>query len=655
MLRKYIYKNDMKFSNLMIRVVSVAALLLAMQTTLVYGDDFLEPEVAFKYAARVVDSNTLEVTFKIADGYYLYREKFRFSVEPASLKLGAPKLPAGKVKVDEFFGKVETYRGDLKIQLPIVEKGGLASRIKLKTVYQGCADAGICYPPLDRVSDLVILASTSGGAPSDGGIAAITGASSTPAIAALAKNSPQMNTPAASTAAPAMDVPGAAQAFGAKATRPAVPENEESRIVRLLRGGDFWAIVFGFLVFGLLLAFTPCVFPMIPIISGIIAGEGHQITRSRSFLLSLSYVLGMAITYTVAGIAAGLSGTLLSNALQNIWVLGTFALVFVLLALSMFGFYELQLPSTLQSKLSDASNRIGGGKMSGTFFMGALSAIIVGPCVAAPLAGALLYIGQSRDVVLGGSALFAMAIGMGVPLLLVGLSAGTLLPKAGAWMDAVKKFFGVMLLAVAVWVMSPALPVVAVMLAVSALLIVSAIYLHAIDPLPAHARGAHRFWKGIGVMALLAGAALLIGALSGGRDILQPLSGLRLAGAPSESTVTRFERVRNVAELDARLASAGRPVMLDFYADWCVSCKEMEHYTFSDPKVQAKFTGMLLLQADVTANNPDDQQLLKRFKLFGPPGIIFFDAKGGELADGRTIGFQEAERFLKTLEYVTGV
>jgi thiol:disulfide interchange protein DsbD len=434
-------------------------------------------------------------------------------------------------------------------------------------------------------------------------------------------------------------------------------ENAESHVVALLKGGNFWEIVLAFLGAGMLLALTPCVLPMIPIISGIIVGEGHHLTRTRSFVLSLAYVLGMALMYAGAGVAAGLSGTLLSSALQNAWVLGAFALIFVVLALSMFGFYELQLPTALQSRLADASNRVGGGKLGGVFAMGALSAIIVGPCVAAPLAGALLYIGKTRDVVLGGSALFAMAIGMGVPLLLVGLSAGTLLPKAGAWMNAVKKSFGVMLLGMAIWVVSPLLPTAVVMLAVSVLLIVSAIYMHAMDPLPPHAHGPHRFWKGVGVICLVAGIALLVGVLSGSRDILQPLAGLRVAtpaSAAPAAQAAQFERVKSLAELESRLSAANKPAMLDFYADWCVSCKEMERYTFSDPAVQARFSGMLLLQADVTANDEQDKALLKRFSLYGPPGIIFFDARGKELADVRVVGYQESGDFLKTLGYVTG-
>jgi thiol:disulfide interchange protein DsbD len=651
------YSAAIMKSSRVVHLLAMTILLFAGLSAPARADDeFLEPEVAFKYAAKVIDPHLVEVSFNIVDGYYLYRDKFHFSVEPDSVKLGEPQFPAGKVKNDEFFGKVEIYHGNIKIRLPIAGGQSGTGSIKLKTVYQGCAEAGICYPPQERISELKLVAATAKNSSPGGGLPSIT-ASAGPAVAAMAKNAPQMNTPASFAA---MDVPAApvVTAALAKIANPTPPpESEESRIVALLKGGSFWAIILGFLGVGLLLALTPCVFPMIPIISGIIVGEGHSLTRMRSFLLSLSYVLGMAIMYTAAGVAAGLSGTLLSNTLQNAWVLGAFALVFVALAMSMFGFYELQLPAALQSRLADASNRVGGGKLGGSFAMGALSAIIVGPCVAAPLAGALLYIGQTRNVVLGGAALFAMALGMGVPLLLVGLSAGTLLPKAGAWMDAVKRGFGVMLLALAIWVVSPVIPAAAMMLAAAALFIVSAIYLRAVDPLPAHAHGAHRFWKGVGVISLVAGVALLIGVLSGSRDILQPLSALRLAGPASGATAmpaAHFERIKSLDELQSRLASANKPAMLDFYADWCVSCKEMERYTFSDPQVQTRFSGMLLLQADVTANNADDQALLRRFNLFGPPGIIFFDPQGKELGGARVIGYQESDVFLKTLGYVTG-
>jgi thiol:disulfide interchange protein DsbD len=365
----------------------------------------------------------------------------------------------------------------------------------------------------------------------------------------------------------------------------------------------------------------------------------------------------MAVTYTAIGVAAALSGSLLSAALQNPWVLGTFALVFVALAMSMFGFYDLQLPSALQSQLHSANSRLKGGQYGAVAVMGVLSAAIVSPCIAAPLAGALLYISQTRDVMLGGFALFAMALGMGVPLIAVGTAGGAFLPKSGHWMKSVKHFFGVLLLGVAIWIVSPVVPDLAVMLAWAALLVISAMYLHALDPLPHEASGFVRFWKGVGVLSLVAGVALVLGALAGSRDPLQPLAGFRLASAEAGGPAgaageVRFERVRSVAELDARLKAVAAPVMLDFYADWCVSCKEMERFTFTDREVRARLDGMVLLQADVTANNADDKALLKRFRLFGPPGIIFFDAQGREIPGVRVIGYQPADKFAKTLDQV---
>jgi thiol:disulfide interchange protein DsbD len=398
---------------------------------------------------------------------------------------------------------------------------------------------------------------------------------------------------------------------------------------------------------------------MVPILSGIIVGEGRVATKGRAFALSAAYVLGMAVTYTAIGIAAALSGQLLSAALQNPWVLGAFAAIFVALSLSMFGFYEIQLPAALQSRLNDASNRLTGGHLGAVALMGMLSAAIVSPCVAAPLAGALLYISQTRDVVLGGAALFAMAIGMGVPLIAVGVTEGAFLPRSGHWMKSVKKFFGFLLLGVAVWIVAPVMPAVASMLAWAALLVVGAMYLHALDPLPYEASGYARFWKGVGVLALVAGVALVVGALAGGRDPLQPLAGFRVSeaaagasGAQAQAGEVRFERVATLADLDARLKVSTKPVMLDFYADWCVSCKEMERFTFTDPKVRERLADFTLLQVDVTKNNADDKALLKRFRLFGPPGIIFFDAKGQEIEGLRVIGFQNAERFLQSLSHV---
>jgi len=578
------------------------------------SDELLEPEKAFQFAARAVDSRTLEVRFLIADGYYMYRDKFRFALEDAhGAALGAPQLPSGIRKKDEFFGEVETYRKSVSVLLPLERSNAAAQSVKLNVTSQGCADIGVCYTPMESSATLQ-LAALSG---SDAGA----GAGNAPVLS----EAPRVIEPAASFSIFASDLD----------------------IAKLFEG-SLLIVLLSFLGFGLLLAFTPCVLPMVPILSGIIAGEGRSLNKARALLLSVSYVLGMAVAYAAAGVAAAYSGSLLAAALQNAWVLGTFALVFVWLALSMFGFYDLQLPGFLHHRLHSAHRRLEGGKIVSVAAMGVFSAIIVSPCVAAPLAGALLYISQTKDVVLGGAALFAMALGMGVPLIAVGVSEGALLPKSGAWMEGVKKFFGVLLLGVAIWIVSPIVPVAVQMIAWAALLVGSAMFLRAIDPLPAAANGWARLWKSVGMLALIAGIAMLLGALSGARDPLKPLAGLTGGGAAAEAPVN-WVRVNSLPELEERLRSAGRPVMLDFYADWCVSCKEMEKFTFSEPRVRAVMDRMLLLQADVTENSEQHKLLLKRFSLFGPPGIIFFDAKGREIKGLRVVGYQDSDHFLKTL------
>jgi len=580
----------------------ILILLFSLLLSLAHAEEFLDPAVAFKPTARALDGQTIEVSFEIAKGYYLYRHAFRFAAEEGAANLGEPQIPKGKEKDDENFGKVEVYYKTVAIRVPVERISSGVLPLKLNVTSQGCADAGVCYPPQTQAVSLELP-----------------DPASTPSLAATEAGS----------------------------------GDESSMIANTLKNAGFWGNLAFFFIAGLGLSLTPCVFPMIPILSGIIAGQGHQNSHARGLALSLAYVLGMAVTYAAAGIAAGLTGTLLSAALQNPWVLGSFALVFVVLSFSMFGFYELQLPTALQSKLSEESGHLQGGRGIGVFLMGALSALIVGPCVAAPLAGALLYIGQTGDAVLGGTALFVMALGMGAPLIAVGVAGGSLLPKTGPWMEGVKKGFGVLLLATAVWLVSPVTPVVVQMLAWAALLIIPAIYLHALDPLPSHAKGWQRFWKGIGIVMLLTGAALLIGALAGNRDPLQPLAGLRGQATAAEVKKLPFEPVRSLTELEAKVAAAsaaGKPVMLDFYADWCVSCKEMERFTFSDTAVQARLAGFKLLKADVTGNTPEDKALLTRFKLFGPPGILFFDQHGKEKETVRVVGFQDAPTFMRSLE-----
>ncbi len=597
------------------------------------AQDVLEPEKAFRLSARALDARTIEVRYRIEDGYYMYRDKFRFAAEPATVKLGPVSLPPGKIKQDEFFGKVETYRGDLAVRIP-VEAG--ADRLKLAVTSQGCADIGICYPPMTQHAEIVMaaLSSTIGGG---GSSLFSTGA------------------PETSAAAPSSGVDASAGQFvGRPVSGQLEVISDESTAAGILAGGSLWAIFGFFFLAGLLLTFTPCVLPMIPILSGIIVGEGREAhDKGRALALSLAYVAGMAVTYTALGVAAGLAGSMFGGALQNPWVLAAFAAIFVGLAFSMFGFYDITLPSFLHTKLTHASNKLTGGHVGAVVVMGALSAAIVSPCIAAPLAGALVYISQSRDVTLGGTALFSMAVGMGVPLVAVGVTEGALLPRSGHWMKSVKKFFGFLMLGVAIWIVAPVIPVVAQMFLWAALLIVGAMYLHALDPLPHDASDTTRFWKGVGVMSLLAGVALAIGVFSGHRDILQPLSGFRAGAGSGADTTLKFEKVRSLAELDARLKTVSAPVMLDFYADWCVSCKEMEQFTFSDARVRDALGTMVLLKADVTANNEDDKALLKRFNLFGPPGIIFFDPKGQEINGLRVIGYQPADRFLESLAHAT--
>ena len=584
---------------------------------------FLPPDQAFGIEVSVIDARTLRAKFRVTPTYYLYRDKVSFSVKSGSAKILSVNMPKGDLKNDPNFGAMMVFHQSFQAEIALVNNSTTAQSIILEATYQGCSDNGLCYPPIIKEIKLRLpVSAVTAAAP----VAAILTAP-LPPIAQTDASISQIT-----TQAPAIQTPS--------------PSSENSKIAQVFKQKSFWLVVSFFFGAGLLLALTPCVFPMIPILSGIIVGRGQHVTKMHGFLLSLAYVLGMAVTYAAIGVAAGLTGSLLSVALQNPWVLGSFAAVFVVLSLSMFGFYELQLPSALQSKLSGTSNRLHGGHLSGVFVMGALSAIIVSPCVAAPMAGALLYIGQTQDAVLGGVALFAMAVGMGAPLLLIGASAGALLPKAGAWMEAIKNIFGVMMLAVAIWLISSLLPLSVVMLLWAALLILSAVYLHAFEALACNSSGWHKLGKGIGIIIMLMGIALLIGALSGARDILRPLGALGGAQAIAQTTHMKFERVKNLAELDARVAQAkGKTVMLDFYADWCVACKEMENITFADARVQAQLKNTLLLQIDLTANNADDQAFLKRYALYGPPAILFFDRDGSELTDFRVIGYQNPEKF----------
>lgn len=567
---------------------------------------FLPPDVAFKLSLNAINANTLEAQFTVAPGHYLYRERIQFLVNAGTNKAPTPtiasiQLPKGELKNDANFGEQAVFHHDFSGQITLSQP---LNSVSITAIYQGCSEKGLCYAPIKKILNVNLQVSR-----------------------------------------PKSDPANQTMTF----------DENDDQSASLLKTGNIWLVVAGFFGAGLLLSLTPCVLPMIPILSSIIVGSQKNLSKRYSFGLSVAYVLGMALSYTLAGVAAGLSGNLLSQSLQSPWVLGASGVVFVLLALSMFGFYELKLPQRFEANMLNATNRFKGGEMVGVFVMGALSALIVSPCVAAPLAGALIYISQTQNVVLGGVALFALSIGMGVPLLLIGASAGQLIPKAGAWMNGVRNFFGVLMLSMAIWLISPVIPLSVTFILWASLLIVTAIFLNALDPIPHYdSPSQHRFAKfrkGLGIVLLAFGLALVIGGLSGAKSLLHPLDGIMTSSKASDpSAHLTFTRVSTLEALNAKLANTqGQAVMLDFYADWCVACKELEAYTFSDPKVQAKLSNTLLLQVDVTANNANDQALLKRFNLFGPPGIVFFDQQGQEIKAIKTIGYQDAATFLKTL------
>ncbi len=573
-------------------------------------------DTAFVFESQQISPDRLQLGWTIAPGTYLYAEQVKVAVADQGVEIGSIQRPPGVirpkgVRPDGSLGPVEIYEGQIEIEVSLVRSDPRLTEARLSVNYQGCAEVGICYPPQTReirvaLGELPVSSQT-----------AVPGS-----VAGTAPPSP---------AAP--------------------PSAEQDRIAEVLVNGKLWAIIAAFFGFGLLLAFTPCVFPMIPILAGIIVGQGKGITTRRAFVLSLVYVLAMALTYTLAGILAGLVGANLQAALQNPWVLSTFAAIFGFLALSMFGFYELQLPSGLQSRLAEFSNRQQQGTLLGVAIMGVLSALIVGPCVAPPLFGALIYIGQTGDALLGGLALFSLSLGMGAPLLAIGTSAGRLLPRAGAWMESVKAVFGVLLLGVAILMLERILPAAVAMLLWGLLLICSAVYLGALSPVAPEASGWRRLWKGLGVALLIYGALMLVGAAGGGRDTLQPLRGLGASGSGGGEEVS-FRRIKTLADLELELAQATRPVLLDLYADWCLSCKEMERYTFSDPEVQRELRRFVLLQADVTANDAEDRALQRRFGILGPPAILFFDRRGQERPEYRVIGFRPAAAFLDHLHRI---
>ena len=587
------------------------------------NDPIPDPVEAFKVELVQAGDGVISLNWNIHPATYLYKDKFAFELKDGSGTLAAATLPLGKKKHDEYFGEVETYRDTVQMQIPY---SGDPSGAQLKIKYQGCADAGICYVP--QQTELTL----------PGGLA-------TAALSTAATNT------AATTTAVAMTTT-------AVATTPALV-SEQDRLTAQMRDNNFGLVLLGFFGLGLLLAFTPCVFPMIPILSGIIVGQGEDLSTRKALALSAVYVLAMALTYTIVGVLIGLSGENIQAWFQTPWVLYTFAAMFVALSFSMFGFYELQMPSAIQSKLTNMSNKQNGGDYAGVAIMGLLSALIVGPCVTAPLMAVLVYIAESGDAVKGGLVLFTLSLGMGAPLLLIGASAGKLLPRAGGWMDAVKAVFGVLMIAMAIWMLERVLPAPIILALSAMLLIVSAVYMGALSTPAEGKSGWYQLWRGLGIVFLIYGALLMVGATSGSKSLLKPLAGVRAVstsgGIEAASDELHFTRVNSNAELDAAIANAsaqGKSVMYDFYADWCASCKEMEAFTFTDPQVQAALGNFVTLQVDVTDNNQEHQAMLKRYGLFGPPAILFFNTNGQEQRNLRVVGFMESETFASNVRAV---
>jgi len=560
------------------------------------SNDFDTPpdvDEAFIFSAEARDANTILARWAVAEGNYIYKDKIRFElIEQDSVQLQNVSLPAGENKMDEIFGLSEVYQHDVDVVLPL-NRSGNQSEITLKAYYQGCSETfNICYPPTEK--EILIT------------------------LPALTGDLNQALEPISTTAV----------------------FSEQDRIAKNLAEDGVLKILLGFFGLGLLLAFTPCVFPMIPILSSIIVGEGERITTHRAFILSLTYVLAMSVTYTVAGVMTGLLGENLQAMFQNPWIIGSFSALFVVLSLSMFGLFELQIPHALQHRLHQISHQQQGGHIAGAALMGLLSGLIVGPCLAPPLAGALIFIGQHGDPILGGSALFALSMGMGLPLLIIGTSAGTLLPKAGDWMNTIKSIFGVLMLALAIWMLERIIPGWVSLLLWGGLLIVSAVYLGALNTLHIDASGWEKLWKGLGLILLIYGGLLMIGGASGSHNVWQPLQSV----ISSQSTATSahsglsFSKVNNIAELEQQLSQSNKPAMLDFYADWCIDCKKMEITTFQDNAVIAALKNTQSLQVDMTANTAEHKALMKHYGVFAPPTILFFDSNGQEYSQYRLVG-----------------
>lgn len=606
--------------------VTIIFMVLTSLFSVSYATEFLDPDDAFRHSSTIQANQDVQLDWKIASKYSLYKDKLHISVDEIDI-IAKLSFPPSLKKFDKNFNKeVEIYHDQLSVNIP---KAILKDNSLIALQYQGCSDDGLCYSPIDKKFKF-----------------------SNGKLVALVDETPSVSSD--STAASGSASGNSALQNNSKSNEPV---DEVSLAQSTLQSGNLWIIAVSFLGFGLLLAFTPCVLPMVPILSSIIVG-GDQTKPQKGFLLAVAYSLGMVMVYTSLGVAAGLAGEGLAAALQKPMVLIFFASMLFILALSMFDVYQLQLPAFIQNKLSSSSMNMQGGRFVSVFIMGALSALIVGPCVAGPLAGALIYISQSRDVLLGGLALFSMAIGMSVPLLLTGASAGALLPKAGGWMTGVKYFFGFMLIATAIWMLQSVLPNAAWMALWGIWLIACATFMKVFDVLAGHVSVGTRFAKVIAVCVMVVGVMELLGAAMGSKDVLRPLEALANNRSGNNVAMTsttdnshlQFERISTLAQLQQKLQNTKQIVMLDFYADWCTSCIEMEKFTFSDSKVKERLKNVKLLQVDVTKNTEAHQALMKAHKVFGPPALIAFDINGKELSASRVIGYSPAEKFTAHLD-----
>ncbi len=560
--------------------------------------EVLSPEEAFQVSAKRT-GDLIVVSLELGKNIYIYADKLEISiVEPLKKSISSDI----KTPMPTNFKDDKVHKESLRLMIPIsiIKKYLDSGEFRLQVEYQGCATSGICYPPMKSSFSFDL----EGGSDSS-----------------TEQDSQKLS--------------------------------EQDYIAQTLKNSTTWAVLLSFLGFGILLSLTPCVFPMIPILSSIIASQPREHMTTRwAFILSLIYVLSMSLAYTVAGILAGLFGANISASLQNPWAIGAFSAVFIALALSMFGFYEIKMPSFIQSKLTKKSDEMQGRGLFGVAIMGFLSALIMGPCIAAPLAGALIYIGQSGDALLGGAALFAMSMGMGLPLLIIGTGAGKYMPKPGIWMDNIKSIFGVTMLGLAIWTLSRVMPSDIIMFMWMLLAISSAVYMGALERLESSIDGWRKLLKSFAVVLFIYGIMLFIGVMTGATNPLSPLekfSNNQTYIATTQSAEKKsFRVIPTLEELKKVIAQSEKPVMVDFYADWCVSCIEMQRDTFSDIGVKQKLEEFTLIKIDVTKNSDDDREVLKEFGLFGPPAIIFF-RDGSEIKYKRLVGFKNAKEFLEHL------